>query len=444
MAGGRQFRPHRGALFLEHFQDALSAVPFGACEDLLHKTDSFLQVFMQRLAVDFRCHSVVRRIGVSGVDADGRSHAARVDIDLSVQFRIAVVLCVQNAEQCLEHTQIGEELLRQVGDVEHEGQIVDARRVERVGDQRHLHFFSIASCESRLFEAVDERPDLPAQVLPPQHGNLFQILLGIGRFLPGAERSQLIDDLLPLFARKALGEQLHLLPQRLRFLLRKALFWRHHDDGLVGVVQKIVFDQLFKISLAHLFLERREGLAELHVDERRLIVIEPCVEGVQAIDKSLGIVAVVGLSVLEFKMVDARKERSLVKAFVRDLLKRILDRLYKLLFALGIRILGGHRIGGLADAEFKKGIHILAYALVPERFFDRGAFGVAEHVIEDLEGKAQLCVLAVLSQRYIPGQIALTGFVLFREDGIVLADFSRFSKCRLLRDLRIDLESVKS
>ena len=166
----------------------------------------------------------------------------------------------------------------------------------------------------------------------------------------------------------------------------------------MGVVQKIVFDQLFKISLAHLFLERREGLAELHVDERRLIVIEPCVEGVEAVYKSLGIVAVVGLSVLEFKMVDARKERSLVKSLVRDLLKRILDRLYKLLFALGIRILGGHRIGGLADAEFKKGIHILAYALVPERFFDRGAFGVAEHVIEDLEGKTKFRVLSVLIQ----------------------------------------------
>ena len=46
VAGGRQFRPHLGALFLEHFQDAFPAVPFGRCEDLLYKADRLAKVLM--------------------------------------------------------------------------------------------------------------------------------------------------------------------------------------------------------------------------------------------------------------------------------------------------------------------------------------------------------------------------------------------------------------
>ena len=398
MAGGRQFRPHLGALFLEHFQDAFPAVPFGRCEDLLYKADRLAKVLMQRLAVDFRHHSVIGRIAVSGIDADGRSYAARIDVDLPVQFRVTVALCIQDTQQCFVNAEVGEELLRQVRDIKHKSQIVNSRRMERVCDQRRFSLLSVAARESRLLDAVDKRPDLPGEVLSAEHGDLFQILPGTGGLLPFAERCQFIDDLLPLFSCQSLCELVQLLPELLRDLLCKAFFRRHHDDRFVRVVQKVFSDQLFKISLAHLFPELRERFAELQINEGRHIVVEPCIEGVEAVYKSLGIIAVVGFSVFEFEVVDAREERPLVKALVRDLPQRLLDRFDKLLFALGICVLGRHRIGGLADAEFKKGIHILADALVPERFFDRGAFGVAEHVIEDLEGKTKFRVLSVLVQ----------------------------------------------
>ena len=164
-------------------------------------------------------------------------------------------------------------------------------------------------------------------------------------------------------------------------------------------------DQFFKIALVHLLSKGSKCLSELEVDKGCLFIVEPCVERAEAIDQPLGIIAGIGLSVFEFEAVDARQKSALIKAIVRDLSECVLDGLNEFFFLVGIRILGRNGIAGLSDAELQQGIDVLADSLVPQRFFDRCAFRVAEHVVDDLESEAKFSVLPVLSQRYVPCKI---------------------------------------
>ena len=173
----------------------------------------------------------------------------------------------------------------------------------------------------------------------------------------------------------------------------------------MGILQKVFADQFFKISLVHLLSKGSKCFSEFEVNKGGLLVVEPCVERPEAVDQSLGIIAGIGLSVFKLKPVDARQKRALVKPLVRDLSERVLYGPDKLFFLVGICILGGNSIAGLSDAKFQQGIYIFANPLVAQRFFDRSAFGVAEHVVDDLEGEAKFCVLTVLSQRYVPCKI---------------------------------------
>ena len=260
-------------------------------------------------------------------------------------------------------------------------------------------------CVRRL-DLIDERLDLPAQVLPAQHGDLLQVFLAVRRLLPLSQSCQFVDDLLPLLFCQALRVVLQLLPQLLTHLLRQSHLGRHHYDRLVGVFQEVLSDQRFKISLVHLLSQGSEGLSELEVDKGSRVVVQPCIQGAQSVDQSLGIEAVIGLSVLELKAVDAGKKRALVQSLVGDLSQRLLDGCDKLFFLLGIRVFGRHRVAGLADTEFQKGVNFFSDSLVSERFFDRGAFRVAEHVVDDLEGQVQLRIQSVGRQGDVPGQVA--------------------------------------
>ena len=105
---------------------------------------------------------------------------------------------IQHAQKRFEDPQIGEELLRELRDIEHKGQVVDSRCAQRMRDDLGLKCLrSIAHCV-RGHEAVDKGLDLPGEVPSRQHGDLSQILRGIGRLLPLPECGQIVDDLLPL------------------------------------------------------------------------------------------------------------------------------------------------------------------------------------------------------------------------------------------------------
>ena len=211
----------------------------------------------------------------------------------------------------------------------------------------------------------------------------------------------------------------------------------------MGVFQEVLSDQRFKISLVHLLSQGSEGLSELEVDKGSRVVVQPCVQGAQSVDQSLGIEAVIGLPVLELKAVDAGKKRALVQSLVGDLSQRLLDGRDKLFFLFGIRILGRHRVAGLPDAEFQKGVNFFSDSLVSERFFDRGAFRVAEHVVDDLEGQVQLGIQSVGRQGDIPGQVAAPLQFLLGLHGVVLESLGGLVEGRLKADLRVDFQPVK-
>ena len=293
-------------------------------------------------------------------------------------------------------------------------------------------------------DLVDKGLDLSAQIFSCEHRDLLHVLFAVRRLLPFAQRRQIVDDLLSLICGEVMRVDVQLLAQLLRHLLRKSHLGRHHDDRLVGILQEVLSDQPFKIARVHLLPERRKGLSELQVDKGRHVIIEPCIQRIEAVYKPLGIIAVIGLPVLELEPVDAGQECSLVQTLVCDLPERFLDGRDEFLFFVRICIFCRDCVAGLFDAELQQGVDILSDPLVPERFFNRGAFRVAEHIIDDLKGKTQLRVLSVGCQRDVPGQIAAALQFLLRLHGVVLQSFGRFLKGRLGGDLRIDLQPVES
>ena len=92
-------------------------------------------------------------------------------------------------------------------------------------------------------------------------------------------------------------------------------------------------NQFFKKALVLLFPEIVKVLSDFQADEGLPVIVEPGVQGVQAVNESLGIGTEIRFAIAEFIKVDTGFQRAGVDSFFSNIGKRLPDRAHKLLLA---------------------------------------------------------------------------------------------------------------
>ena len=87
----------------------------------------------------------------------------------------------------------------------------------------------------------------------------------------------------------------------------------------MGILQQIFPDQSLKIAFAHLLLQEREIIQGFQMQEGAVVLIEPAVEGLQAVHQARGIISKICLPVAELEIVDTGTQGFFVQSFLCQL-----------------------------------------------------------------------------------------------------------------------------
>ena len=185
-------------------------------------------------------------------------------------------------------------------------------------------------------------------------------------------------------------------------------------NGTVRVLQEELPDQVFKVAGADEGLQLLKVLPVIERQEGVVIGVEPVVQDVQAEGNALREAPEVRLPVVELIEVDAGKEGLFVDAVPDEILKGLLNRSDKLVLVLLIRELCGDAVVGLADAGLVEARHRGADVLLADGLLDRGAFCIAEGIVQNLEGEVLLLIFN--GDGDVPGEHGLLRRVLVLKD----------------------------
>ena len=292
-----------------------------------------------------------------------------------------------------------------------------------------------------LFLLIDKRHGFLFQIRPREHGNLLKVLLRIRLLLPFVKLLRFLHNL-PDFL---IGEPFPVGFQ----LLRKGSFpsggktghRTHRENGLVGIFQHEVQNQLLKISCVNGILKLLKGFIGLNMHERRSVIVKPAVKSLQPQKKSPGIRAEVRLPVFKFKVVDCSRKRLFVKPLLHRLMKHFFNSLYKFFFLAFPGIPGNYGKIRLVNAVFHGAVYVLANPFVNQCLLYQRPRRGAENIIQHIHGNIKLFVKAG-SHGNIIGQIGiiLRRFILHHR--VLPQKLFRFIKRLLHSHLRIHLKGI--
>ena len=137
---------------------------------------------------------------------------------------------------------------------------------------------------------------------------------------------------------EAVCKGLHAAAHFLIEAVGKALLGFEDHDCAVRVVQEALVDEFFKKSLVLLLAEEVEILSDFQADERFCVVVEPGVEGVEAVDQASGIRTEICFAIAEFIKVDSSLEGTGIDSFLSDFGQCVTNGGNKLVLAAGIRV----------------------------------------------------------------------------------------------------------
>ena len=234
------------------------------------------------------------------------SDAACLNVDPVVQLRIILILrrkCREDGAECPEIRII---FLRYSLQAEHELNIADVIRENRVLQENGVPF-------SDTGENIIKFQCFLPEVLFSEHRNAAECLRRVRCLSVCVETFLLPADPLCLFLRHTAehaGESVVLLS----FLpVRKTRFRIEHDNTAEGVVQKIFLNGLFKPACSYLLLQFLVNRTVLQIFPRLILVIEPGVHGREPVNQSLWIRTEIRLAVAEFMIIDSGPQGVLVK-----------------------------------------------------------------------------------------------------------------------------------
>ena len=136
------------------------------------------------------------------------------------------------------------------------------------------------------------------------------------------------------------------------------------------VVEKIFFDQVFKIAMLQVLTELLIILLALEILPR-LPAIEPGIQRCQRIHESLWCTTIIRLPILELIMIDRGQKRLLVEALLHDVTKRLLDHLQELLLLCLVGTFRRHGKIWLSDTILEAAIDVLADACIGQCLLQR-------------------------------------------------------------------------
>ena len=208
------------------------------------------------------------------------------------------------------------------------------------------------------------------------------------------------------------------------------------------VLQQVFVHQLLEIALLHFGTQLRVGLVGLDVDERLTVIVHPAAHGLQAVHEPLGEASEIRLAVPELIVVDGRQKGLLVESLLHDFRQRLPDSGLELFLSGKGCPLGHHAEIRLLQVIVIDAEHILAYALVDQRFLQRRPGHGAEGEIQNLERHVQLPVQRV-AHGLAPCQIRVLVHILSLADWEFPDPAHRLGKGRLGPYLGVHGQRVK-
>ena len=108
------------------------------------------------------------------------------------------------------------------------------------------------------------------------------------------------------------------------------------------VVKKILNNELFKVVSVNLFLQFSKGIVCFNVNPWQLVIIEPAVINLKAIQKSLWKSSKISFSILKLIIVKSGHQSFLVNAILNLLFKNFNDSFYKFVLLRTVSIFGNY------------------------------------------------------------------------------------------------------
>ena len=189
---------------------------------------------------------------------------------------------------------------------------------------------------------------LLSDVLTLQHRDETQLLRCLWCFLKCLELLRLLDECQHLFPGKRRLICLQLLCQKCILFCCQAALWHRGQYCAMGVIQKILSDQLFKIAGLYIFLHLCIYIKP-QIIKRTPGIIQPAVKYIQSIHQSLRICAVVCFACLKFHRIDPSQQCLFIDTMLRRLFQRLPDNLNKTRFIFRICIFCDDAVRWLQD-----------------------------------------------------------------------------------------------
>ena len=91
------------------------------------------------------------------------------------------------------------------------------------------------------------------------------------------------------------------------------------------IIQQVFLNQPLKVSFFHFFAQRGIGLVQFDMDKGLILIVQPALQCLKPIHKSLWNISEIRLPVPEFEMVDGGQQGLFVKAVSHDSGERLPD-----------------------------------------------------------------------------------------------------------------------
>ena len=434
MARADQFRLQTVAVLVEQLLQALFARIIRAQHDLFEDPERKRRPVREYLhgGLEGQDELALRftQVGTSAADAQ----ASALDADLIRQILICVMFGVEHPEDPGQKPEIREILLREVADVEQEVQVTDARSEDVAVE-------NVRTGRAAGDQFAAERQDLTLQVAAREHRDLRDILRAVLLLLPGQKFRGLAADLRAALFGPAFLQGRH-LPGHLGVVrLLQSLLGRRRDEDLVRIIQEILPQDPLVRPVVQPRLRLRKQLLVAKVLERRIVVVEPQADRVEADHQALREAAGVALAGRKLDSVQAGAQRVAVQALVREALERLAHHAQKIVLLSRVRAFRGQREIVLLQVLLHSAVDVRGDTRVQERLPQRGSRGLHERVLQDVERELQVRVAAVAAQE-AHGQAALLVLVLLVRDRDLHLDLAHRRERLLRSDLRVRFDRI--
>ena len=226
-------------------------------------------------------------------------------------------------------------------------------------------------CFIHVFRCIVYLNRLRSDIGTFQHGNTLQCLLCLRFILVFFQMLCVCCDLLYRFRwqRCLIGGKF--IFQFFLSLGCKSAFRIDHHNRCMWVVQKILFDQFFKIPLFRLLFQTFKNIQFLQMVKGFAVIIQPAVKHINAVHKPFGEGRKVSFPESEFQKIDSCGYGFFVNSFFCNFSERLLNQIHKGILVLWHCIFCHNREKWLENAVIIGSKDIFPHSGIQKRLLKR-------------------------------------------------------------------------